>query len=181
MIDAESSWDVMLEQYGGNDMFGKLEIRIAEPIDYDEIIEVFDSWTRENWDKKYAERYYREFFDNRHCRPKDEVFVGVVNGRIVGVTGYCPDLQESDDIHWLNWFYVHKHFLNHGYGGLLLDHVIEILKTKKARKLYVDTTSNKLYEDAKALYESRGFIPEGTLKDYYGKGEDQIIYGMSLN
>ena len=75
----------MLEQYGGNNMSGKLDIRIAEPIDYDEIIEVFDSWARKNWDKKYAERYYKNYFDNRHCRPKDEVFVGVVNGRIVGV------------------------------------------------------------------------------------------------
>ncbi len=89
-------------------MSGELIIRPADPNDYEAIIAVFDSWAPDKWDKEYAERYYRDLFDNRHCHPKDEVFVGVVNGRIVGVSGYCQDLQETNDIHWLNWFYVHK-------------------------------------------------------------------------
>ena len=161
-------------------MSGKLKIRAANPDDYEGIIELFDSWAPYNWDKKFAVRYYRDFFNNRHCHHQDEVFVGVDNGGIVGVTGYCPDIQETDDIHWLNWFFVHKDFQKHGYGGLLLEHVIDILKAKKARKLYVDTTSYRFYERAKILYESRGFKYEGTLKDYYGKGEHQIILGMQI-
>ena len=164
----------------GNYMSGKLKIRVAGPNNYEGIIAIFKSWGSESWDTKFAERYYRDFFGNRHCYQMDEVLVGVINGRIVGVTGYCPDIQETDDIHWLNWFFVHKDFQKHGYGGLLLDHVIEILKTKKARKLYVDTTSYRFYKPARKLYESRGFIKEAVLKDYYGKGEHQIIFGLSL-
>ncbi len=162
-------------------MSGKLKIRVADPNDYDGIIELFDSWGSKNWDKKFAERYYRDFFDSRRCYQMDEVLVGLINGRIVGVTGYCPDIQETDDIHWLNWFYVHKDHQGYDYGKQLLDHVIEILTIRKARKLYVDTTSYRFYKRAKALYESRGFKYEGTLMDYYGKGEDQIILGMILN
>jgi ribosomal protein S18 acetylase RimI-like enzyme len=141
---------------------------------------LFDSWAPYNWDKWFAVRYYRDFFGNGHCYPMDEVFVGVVDGRIVGVNGYCPDIQETDDIHWLNWFFVHKDHGGNSYGKQLLDYVIEILKAKKARKLYVDTTSYRFYKPAKALYESRGFKYEGTLKDYYGKGEHQIILGMQI-
>lgn len=161
-------------------MTGELKIRIAEPNDYEEIIKLFNSWTPDNWDTEYAVRYYRDFFDNRHCCPLDEVFVGAVNGKVVGVTGYCPDIDETNGIYWLNWFYVHRAHRMHGYGEQLLDHVIEALKIKKTRKLYVDTTSYRFYKKAKALYEKKGFTHEGTLEDYYEKGEHQIIFGMRL-
>jgi len=157
-------------------MLEELEIRPAVLDDYDEIIKLFD-----NQDKKFAVRYYKVFFDNRNCCPHDEVFVRVVEGKIVGVIGYCPDRLETDDIYWLSWFYVHEDFRGHGYDLELLDFVIDILKNKLVRKLYVDTSSFTSYKKAMALYEKTGFAHEGTLKDYYEKDEHQIIFGKHLN
>lgn len=158
----------------------ELKIRAADPDDYDEIIELFDSWEPNNWDRKFAVKYYRDFFDNVHRCVMDEVFVGVVKGKIVGVTGYCPNDDKPNDTYWLNWFYIHKDSQKHGYGGLLLDHVIGILKDNKVRKLNVDTSSDWFYALARALYEGRRFSEVEVFKDYYGKGEDQIIFGMNL-
>jgi ribosomal protein S18 acetylase RimI-like enzyme len=156
-------------------MSEELEIRTANPDDYDAIIKLFD-----NQDKEFAVRYYKVFFNNRNCCPHDEVFVRVVEGKIVGVIGYCPDRLETDDICWLGWFYVRKDFRGYGYGRELLDYVIDILENKPVRKLYVDTSSFTSYKEAMALYEKTGFVHEGTLKDYYEKGEDQLIFGRSL-
>lgn len=114
-------------------MTGQFKIRSAEPNDFNEIIDLFESWTPDNWDSDYAKRYYRNYFDNL-C-PMHEVFVGTIGSKVVGVTGYCPETEETDDIYWLNWFYVHQDFNKLGYGRQLLDHVIGILKNKRARKL----------------------------------------------
>ena len=159
-------------------MAGQLKIRSAEPNDFDEIIDLFESWAPDNWDSGYAKRYYQNYFDNLY--PVDEVFVGTIDNKVVGVTGYCPDPEETGGIYWLDWFYVHRDITKHGYGGQLLDHVIGILKNKKARKLYVNTASSRLYKPARKLYKDKGFEEEGVLKDFYEKGEHQIIFGMQF-
>jgi ribosomal protein S18 acetylase RimI-like enzyme len=161
-------------------MKNKLIIRPAAQDDYKEMIKVFDSWRPNNWDSKYAKRYYRDFFDNHNSTSQDKVFVGVLDERIIGVTGYCPETKETENIYWLNWFYVHQDFQHHGYGRQLLEHVIGILKNKRARKLFVYTTSDDFYEPTRDFYKKMGFQKEGVLKDYYGKGEHEVYYGLSL-
>lgn len=156
-------------------MSGYLKMRAADPGDYEEIIELFDSWTPNHWDRKPAVKYYRGFFDNAPRCIMDEVFVGVVECKIIGVTGYCHNRNDPQETYSLNWFYVHKAFHELGYGGQLLDHVIGILKGKAAHKLNVKTSSDEFYAPARALYKRRGFSKVKVLKDYYGKGEDQII------
>ena len=163
---------------GGKDMPDKLNIRYASPADYGEIINIFESWGFDHWDTDYAAKYYRAFFNN--CCQGDEVFVLKISCKIVGVTGYCPDPEESDGIYWLNWFYVHKDYKDHGYGRKLLDYVINKLKNKDARKLFVNTTSYRFYKPARDLYKAKGFKEEGILKDFYGKGEHQVIFGLVL-
>jgi len=158
----------------------KLKIRTANSKDYDEIINIFNSWHPNIWDKVYAESYYRDFFSDTTGYPQDKVFVGILGRKVVGVTGYCQDCYKTAGIYWLNWFYVHKDYAGEGYGGQLLDYVIKKLKSKKARKLYVDTTSYRFYSDALALYRKTGFTNEAVLEDYYGKNEDQIIMGKNL-
>jgi len=160
-------------------MTKKLNIRYAAPNDYGEIINVFESWGSDHWDTDSAAKYYRAFFNN-HIWSQHEVFVGEIGDKVVGVTGYCPDSEETEGIFWLNWFYVHKDFNKHGYGGQLLDYVIKKLKNKEARKLFVNTTSYRFYKSARDFYKDKGFKEEGILKDFYEKGEHQVFYGMSL-
>lgn len=164
-------------------MSKELKIRPANSDDYKGIIALFKSWYPDDWDTNCAKKYYQDYFGGKHGYPKDKVYVGILNKKILGVTGYCPDVCETEGIYWLNWFYVHKDFAQrgYGYGHQLLNYVLKIIKAKKARKLYVDTTSYRFYAPAKKLYEDTGFIEEGVLKDYYGEDEHQIILGLNLN
>jgi GNAT superfamily N-acetyltransferase len=161
-------------------MPGDLKIRAAAPDDYDEIIKLFDSWAPKNWDRNSAVKYYQKFFHNRQGCIMDKVFVGIADGKIVGVTGYCPAKDDPNGIYWLNWFYIHKDLTSHGYGGRLLDRIIEILKGKDAHKLYVNTSSDLFYGPARVLYKSRKFRKVDVIKNHYEKGEDQIVYSRNL-
>jgi ribosomal protein S18 acetylase RimI-like enzyme len=164
--------------FGGGDV--PLEIGDARPEDLPAIEAIFRSWTPNHWDWPSAKRYYHQFFlDECRCSD-DEVFVGEADGTVVGVTGYCADRLEVRDIYRLGWFYVQKGTRRQGYGECLLKFVIEKLKTQSAQKLYVDTSSEKLYKGAIGLYQKMGFREEGRVRDYYGEGEDKIIMGRII-
>jgi ribosomal protein S18 acetylase RimI-like enzyme len=157
----------------------KLSIRDATPEDLASIEAIFRSY-RSNYDWKYAKRYYKAYFGLPDLHAKEAVLVGVVEDRVVGVIGYIPNKSETDDIFWLGWFYVHKDAKGGGHGKRLLERVVRDVKKRGGRKLYTDTSSWRFYDRAHHRYKDYGFKAEARLKDYYGKGEDQVIYGMNL-
>lgn len=154
-------------------------IRAAKPSDLEGIKAVFKSHQPDN-DWKFAKRYYHSYFTAPQMHSNAVVLVAVVEGRIVGVVGYLRDRTEIDDIFWLGWFYVHAEDRGKRYGELLLDRVVEEVKERGGRKLYTDTSSWSFYAGAHRRYQEYGFKKEARLKDYYAKGEDQVIYGMTL-
>ena len=102
-------------------------------------------------------------------------------GRVVGVTGHYPDDLEAEGIHWLGWTYVNPYAQGRGYGSMLLKHVIDALRRRGVRKLYLSTSSLEKFAKAVRFYERHGFVIEGVLKDYYQDGEDQIMMALRLN
>ena len=122
--------------------------------------------------------YHRQF--SLKQRPKDRVFVARLGSEIIGVSGYWYDDYAESGIYWLGWTYVDLKFQRQGIGQRLLDRVIRELKKKKARKLYVDTSSRSFYRQALRFYLANGFKREGKFKDYYQKGEDQIVMGKEI-
>jgi len=157
-----------------------MPIREAVPDDFDTIIAIFESWRPENYDTGYAVRYYTDYFGDKHFTLEDQVFIYENAEQVAGVVGYCLDDYGTDGIYWMNWFYVHHNHLGQGIGRALVEYVIEAVQGLGARKLYVDTSSFRFYQAAMDLYQDRGFIEEGRLQDYYGNGEDQVIFGRRL-
>lgn len=160
----------------------QIEMRSAKKKDIREMLEVIgsDSFMKK-WDKPLAGKYYKSKFSNTcDCYDEDKVFVGIVNNKIMAVIGYCPDRFETKRSYWLGWFYVHKKYRDKKYGRTLLRKVINELKYIGARKLFVDTSSDPNYIKAVNFYLKNGFKLEAVLRDYYGKGEDQIIFGREL-
>ena len=149
------------------------EIRAAQTEDKDKILEVIGSYPFK-WDKRIAKRYYDDYFNKPECLKGNNVFVLTAKGNILGVIGYSIDRYETGN-YWLGWFYVHKDYQGKGYGKKLLEYVIKKLKDKGVRKLFVDTSSNEFYSKALTMYLDNDFKIEAVIRDYYGKGEEQII------
>jgi GNAT superfamily N-acetyltransferase len=133
-----------------------------------------------NQDALNARRYYRRYF-KRWGQGWDKVIVAVSRKRqLVGVSGYFYDKSGAPDVYWLGYTFIHPRFHGQGIGSQLLNYTIKDLRRRNARKLFVPTSSDRIYGGAVSFYTDHGFRWEGTLKDFYGSGEDQILMGRDL-
>ena len=156
------------------------EIRPMAERDTDEVVRIINA--HEPTDGDCAARYYAEYFGDpqRIATADEEPLVAVEEGGVIGVCGFQPDAYFTPDIYWLSWFYVDQTCRGRGVGSALLQRVIESVRAFEARKLFVDTSSDPIYQDAVELYERFGFQVEGVLADYYEEGEDSIMLGMRM-
>ncbi len=98
----------------------------------------------------------------------------------IGISGLYSYHEYPDDA-WLGWFGLLKEYRGHGYGGYVLDKIIEFAKEKGYRtfRLYTD----EFALTAQKLYESKGLVREpydrADDKDEYFIA-DIFIYSISL-
>jgi len=131
-------------------------------------------------DAHYAKRYYDEYFYSR-ARSKDRVLVAVTTkDKVIGVSGYFTDTKEPNGVYWLAWTYVLPSYRCYGIGNAFIRTVERELRSRGGRKLYLNTSSHSIYRGAIRFYLDRGFKWEGYLRDYYRKGEDQMILGKNI-
>jgi len=152
-------------------------LREMQEDDIDKVVAIIDSHDED--DAEEAEAGYRQMggtYDN---------YVYEVNGEALGVTGFSipPGCEQT---YWLSWTYIDEEHTNKGHGRKMLGEIIAHIKRAGGRKLfvkvsdYVDAEDGAIYAAALHLYKSLGFEVEITHKNFYDKGEAQIILGMRL-
>ncbi len=70
-----------------------------------------------------------------------------------------------------------------GIGTLLLGHVEQTLRSlgeSQARVLIVETSSTDAYAAARRFYGREGFDHEATIREFYGPGDDKLVYWKML-
>lgn len=152
-------------------------LREMQTEDIDTAIAIIDSHDED--DAEEAEAGYRELggtYDN---------YVYEINGEIIGVTGLSMP-PACEDTYWLSWTYVNAKHTNQGHGRKMLTEMIDIIKEKGGRKLfvkisdYVDPEDGAIYAAALHLYQDLGMSIEITHKHFYDEDETQTILGMRL-
>jgi len=152
-------------------------LREMQSEDIDVVVNLIESQDED--DAEEAESDYREIGGVL------DQYVMEQDGKVIGVTGFTTP-PGCDETYWLSWTYVHDDYANKGHGRKMLTELIELLKQKGGRKLfikvsdYVDAEDGAIYAAALHLYQSLGFNIEITHKDYYDEGEAQIILGLRL-
>ena len=106
----------------------------------------------------------------------------VVNGEVLGVTGHHID-EQTEGSAWLSWTYLDERAQGEGLGGFMLDTLLGRLAAQGVRKIFIDTSDYRedgelLYHNAHALYRSLGAEVELTFPDYFGPGENKLIFGL---
>ncbi len=152
-------------------------LREMQEDDINKVVAIIDSHDED--DAEEAEAGYRQVggtYDN---------YVYEVNGEALGVTGFStpPGCEQT---YWLSWTYIDEKHTNKGHGRKMLNEMIAHIKEIGGRKLfvkvsdYIDPEDGAIYAAALHLYKSLGFKIEITHKDFYDKGEAQMILGMRL-
>ena len=155
------------------------KISMATKEDLDSVLDLIRDYER--YDFEFAKRYYNVYFRKDQIADKDKVYVAKVDRRTIGVIGFARDYFATDFSYWLGWFVVHKDYRgNKDYrvAQRLFQKVQAELVKRKIKKLFVSTEDTNAR--AKSFYARNGFRAEGILRDYYSKGEDQVILSKFL-
>ena len=102
--------------------------------------------------------------------------------QIEGAAYFAP--EPFGDRVW-NLYFLAAHPSRHrrGAGSTLVARIEQTLRDEgdeTARVLIVETSSSAAYDGARAFYASRGFDPEAVIREFYGPGEDKIVFWKSL-
>ncbi len=95
------------------------------------------------------------------------------------IFGRIPMTEFSWDIYWL---VVDKNFQGKGTGRKLLKEVESFIFSKQKRAiLRVETSIRKEYTQARNLYVKQGFKQAGLISNFYGPGDDLIIFSKEIS
>ena len=93
------------------------------------------------------------------------------------VVGYMFGWKVMDEFH-LNNIAVHPDYLCRRIGTQLIQHLISLLISKKIDIILLEVSIKNIY--AIKFYQSLGFSTVGMRKDYYEKGDDAILFNLSI-
>lgn len=102
---------------------------------------------------------------------------------VVGGAAYVAPEPFSDRVWNLYFLGVLPDRQGTGVGGALVRRVegdLRDLGETKARVLVVETSSVDSFARTRAFYERLGFEREARIREYYGPGNDKIVYWKSL-
>lgn len=110
------------------------------------------------------------------------IVAGDEAGRVAGAAYYAP--EPFADRVWNLYFLAVQPRLHHsGIGTTLVAHIEQSLHNageQVARVLIVETSSTDDYEAARRFYGRAGFDLEARVREFYGPGDDKIVFWKSL-
>ncbi len=97
------------------------------------------------------------------------------NGRVVGYTcfGEIACTKGSFDLYWIA---VHNDIRGSGIGKKLLALTEKKISEMGGKRIYVETSNRKQYESTRVFYIKCRYSVEAILKDFYGPGDDKVIF-----
>ena len=100
--------------------------------------------------------------------------------QLVGYSCYGPIActRNSYDLYWIA---VHPRCQRGGFGRSILREAERQMQRIGGRRVYIETSNRPQYASTRAFYLRCGYRCEATLSDYYGPGDDKVIYGKILD
>lgn len=131
----------------------------------DNEVDVAEELVRENIARGEASGYYFAFVER--------------DGRLVGYVCYGP-ISVTIDSWDLYWIVVHPDYQRQGIGGELLTYAERQIADAGGRQVYIETSSQPLYQPTQAFYRRAGYVLEATLRDFYSLGDDKLVFVKRL-
>lgn len=109
-----------------------------------------------------------------------EIFVDEENEIVKGYIcmGPRPLTEGTYDLYWIA---VNPEIQSKGVGSGLVRYIEEQIKEKDGRIILIETSGKESYEKERRFYEKNGYNLHYTIKDFYRRGDDLVVYSKYLN
>ncbi|MFN8308830.1 MAG: N-acetyltransferase [Chitinophagales bacterium] len=150
-------------------------IRPVERLDLEGLKAVLDSC--ELFPSEYLDEMIADYFTNPDT---DQIwFTAILNNQPVAI-GYCIPEKLTDGTYNLLAIGVSKEFQQQGIANKMMQYIEQLLKSKNARLLVVDTSSDAAQLAARNFYKKIGYKQEAVINDFWKDGEDKITFTKKL-
>ena len=112
---------------------------------------------------------YDMLYSELKLNPYAYYFILEIDDEIKGYIGTWIEEEHSEIINFL----VDKEYQHQGYGSIMLDFVINLVKMSKVPNISLEVRSSN--ENAIKLYNKFGFKYSHTRKEYYSNKEDALV------
>lgn len=131
----------------------------------DEEIEVAGELVEEKFIKGTACSYHFLFVENQ-----DQIVA-------YSCIGVVPFTDFRFDLYWIA---VDPLFQKQGLGRKVLYRSEELIKSLGGKRVYIETSSRKIYDPTRKFYDSNGYTKISELMDFYRDGDNKVIYSKEL-
>jgi ribosomal protein S18 acetylase RimI-like enzyme len=143
--------------------------------DIDDLKIVIDS--SELFPSEYLEDMISDYFNNSDS---EEIwFTYVENNKPVAI-GYCVPEKLTEGTYNLLAIGVGKANQRTGIASEMMLYIEQYPKTKGARILIVETSSDDAQAGARNFYQKIGYTLEAVIRDFWKEGEDKIVFWKKL-
>lgn len=91
--------------------------------------------------------------------------------------GIIPFTDYRFDLYWIA---VDPVFQKQGLGKMVLQRSEENIKKLGGKKVFIETSSRKVYEPTRKFYLNNGYQKVSELMDFYKDGDNKVIYSKDL-
>jgi ribosomal protein S18 acetylase RimI-like enzyme len=98
-----------------------------------------------------------------------------IDEKPVGFTCYgkIPGTADSFDLYWIA---IHQSQRRKGLGKILMNMALDDISKMRGRNIWIETSSRPIYEPTRMFYLSTGSEEIAQLPDYYGAGDNKVIF-----
>lgn len=150
-------------------------IRKISRQDLDDLKAIIDS--NELFPAELLNGMTKDFFSQENS--SDIWYAREQDGKAVALA-YCAPERMTDGIYNLYLIAVHKDMHGQGIGSELMAFLEALLAQKGARILIVETSGLPEFELTRKFYANLGYRKEATIREFYQKGEDKIVFWKKL-
>jgi ribosomal protein S18 acetylase RimI-like enzyme len=107
------------------------------------------------------------------------IVVTAESGEVLGAAYFAPEMVSTNL--WNTFFLaVKKEFHGQGVGKFLMRHIEYLAIHAGIRTLIVETSNQDAYAQARGFYTSLGYSKEAEIRNYYGEGDNKIVFWKSV-
>jgi len=152
------------------------QIRKVVKTDIEALIEVLNSI--ELFPAEMLEDMIADYFNNP--KTKDIWFTTLQNNQPISIA-FCAPEKLTEGTYNLYAIGVKSEIQGKGIGSQMMAYIEKYLKQSGNRILIVETSGAEEYQLTRKFYENLNYTKEATIREFWSKGEDKVIFWKKLN